>query len=127
MTPSSPLRGAVTRTEFGHLNIGEPDSDETGNFPGVGYELLAMADPSPPSLIKEAAVGTTAAVEWKITVEGTDAFGEIPHSAWALLGEAAICAQPPQGALPQHASCPKPVSAKCEPVSAVTAFRPPRK
>jgi hypothetical protein len=51
---------------------------ETGNFPGVGYELLAVAGPSPPSLIEEeAAGGTTAAAEWKITVEGTDAFGEI--------------------------------------------------
>jgi hypothetical protein len=35
-----------------------------------------MAGPSPPSLI-EAAVGTTAAVESKITVEGKGAFGEI--------------------------------------------------
>jgi hypothetical protein len=52
-------------------------SIETGNFPGVGHELLALAGPSSPSLIEEAAVGTTAAVEWKITVEGTDAFGEI--------------------------------------------------
>jgi hypothetical protein len=36
-----------------------------------------MAGPSPLSLIKEAAVATTAAVEWKITAEGTDAFGEV--------------------------------------------------
>jgi hypothetical protein len=36
-----------------------------------------MAGPSPPSLLKEAAVASTAAVEWKITVEGTDAFGEV--------------------------------------------------
>jgi hypothetical protein len=36
---------------------------ETGNFAGVGYGLLAMAGPSPPSLIKEATVATTAAVE----------------------------------------------------------------
>jgi hypothetical protein len=25
--------------------------EETGNFPGVGYEFLALAGPSPPSLI----------------------------------------------------------------------------
>ena len=36
-----------------------------------------MAGPSPASLIEEAAVATTAAVEWRITVEGTDAFGEV--------------------------------------------------
>jgi hypothetical protein len=28
-------------------------------------------------LIKEVMVTTTAAVEWKITIEGTDAFGEV--------------------------------------------------
>jgi hypothetical protein len=28
-------------------------------------------------LIEEAAVATMAAVEWKITIEGTDAFGEV--------------------------------------------------
>ena len=50
---------------------------ETGNFPGVGYELLGVACRSSPSLIEEATVGTTAAVEWRITVEGTDAFGEV--------------------------------------------------
>ena len=54
-------------------------SQETGNLPGVGYELFALAGLSPPSLIEEAAVETTAAVEWKITVEGTDAFGGLPH------------------------------------------------
>jgi alanine racemase len=36
-----------------------------------------MDGPSPPSLIEEAAVATTAAVEWKIAIEGTDAFGEV--------------------------------------------------
>ena len=39
--------------------------------------MLAMDGPSPPSLIEEAAVATTAAVKWKIAIEGTDAFGEV--------------------------------------------------
>jgi hypothetical protein len=50
---------------------------ETGNFSGVGHELLALDGPSPPSLIEEAAVAPTAAVEWKIAIEGMDAFGEV--------------------------------------------------
>ncbi len=36
-----------------------------------------MDGPSPPSLIGEAAVATTAAVNWKSAIEGTDAFGEV--------------------------------------------------
>jgi hypothetical protein len=37
-----------------------------------------MAGPSPPWLIEEeAAVVTTAAVEWKITIEAADVFGEL--------------------------------------------------
>jgi hypothetical protein len=50
---------------------------ETGNFSGVGHGLLGLGGPSPLSLIEEAAVGTMAAVEWKITIEGRDAFGEV--------------------------------------------------
>ena len=39
--------------------------------------MLALAAPSQPSLVEEAAVATTAAIEWKITVEGTDVLGEV--------------------------------------------------
>ena len=60
-----------------HTRLVGDEFAETGNFPGVGYELLGVACRSSPSLIEEATVGTTAAVEWRITVEGTDAFGEV--------------------------------------------------
>jgi len=51
--------------------------NETGNFSGVGYGLLVPVGRWPPPLIKEVTVTTPAAVEWKITIEGTDAFGEV--------------------------------------------------
>jgi hypothetical protein len=50
---------------------------ETGSFSGIGYGLLVPLGRLPPSSVEEAAVATTAAVEWKIAIEGTDAFGEV--------------------------------------------------
>ena len=50
---------------------------ETGNFSGVGYRLLCPAGRCPPLMIEEVTVTSTAAVEWKIAIEGTDAFGEV--------------------------------------------------
>ncbi len=64
---------------------------ETGYFPGVGYGLLAMAGPSPPSLIKEAAVATTAAVEWKIKVIRSSASARPRASKCAGLSKARTC------------------------------------
>jgi hypothetical protein len=50
---------------------------ETGNFSGVGYGLLVPVRRLLPPSIEEVAVATTTAVEWKIAIEGTDAFGEV--------------------------------------------------
>jgi hypothetical protein len=56
---------------------------ETGNFSGVGYGLLVPVGQLPPPSIEEAAVATTAAVDWKIAIDGTDAFGEVcRHEIW---------------------------------------------
>ena len=71
MFPRSSLAAPVTL----RLIVRRGSGDR--NFSGVGHELLAMDGPSPPSLIEEAAVATTAAVKWKIAIEGTDAFGEV--------------------------------------------------
>lgn len=67
-------RAAPVLRQAGQLG---PTTGETGNFSGVGYEFFAVARPLARSLPEEVAVASTAAVEWKITVEGTDTFGEV--------------------------------------------------
>ena len=66
----------VRAKSFGQMH--KPMSgEESGNFSGVGYGLLVPVGRWPPPLIEEVMVTTTAAVEWKIAIEGTDAFGEV--------------------------------------------------